>query len=879
MGGGPTQALLGDCGPQQNLHGTVSKSPYGWVVPSFHPAHLIRGAHKLTGTVVYDLSRAFDIAENGWVPDEPLLHLDPSVGFFKKWAQVYLDAVKQDPENVWLSVDVETPDKERKLDEGELKSVDRSMEITRINLSYDPDEGLTVPAVGPYLTIVGAMLKSAGPKWYWNKAYDLKRLYALFGSDGLRGPQLDGMDGWHALHSDVPKGLGFVAPFYSRWGPWKHLSASSPVLYGAGDGLQNQRCVFGVARDLQERGMWDVFWRHMHEVGVYATSPSAEVGLKVDRKQVEGMREVLRKKTGELYDEMQGMVPEEIRPLHPPGGWKKDPGTEEVVYPKEGEEHSRARPLLTIDEEAPIKVCRACNAQQVSIKHRCKTPEGKLDKDAKPDVIGVVRQVPRFYVRRDFNPGSWQQVLAYIKHCGHRPGKEKGRETTNRDTIERLADSKPRNKKDEARRELYHLLMDFRDLKKVLGTYVEGTLRRLDYDLEQGITDGRLHPSVTNNPSTLRTAYNNPNLQNVVADRRGKESLAAGFRKCLVAEPGSLLIEADWSGIEAVLTGWCSGDPDYIRLSWLGVHDFLCSHAIHEPASLDWEIDDLLRFFKEIKEAHPVERDQCKRIVHGTNYLETVPGIYKRFRKLFPTLRDAQRLQDMYYEIAPKLRPWQRTTQDLAYEQEYLGGPGFHPFGYRHEFYNVRDFRQITEAQAIRRKRLGQPTSFMNGRHYAVEGGDDAKRAVAFFPQSLAAGVIRETSLRLFKPGMTDDYIGEAFFGRTPLRAIVHDSFLNEVPDGKVDWVIERLARQMTRAMEELPLPEEWGLGPYLQFGVEIKVGKDWNSMEKVKVPQPWLGVLKGDASGEVDLADHVPLDEVVDDEMEDAFGGEQYAF
>jgi hypothetical protein len=329
------------------------------------------------------------------------------------------------------------------------------------------------------------------------------------------------------------------------------------------------------------------------------------------------------------------------------------------------------------------------------------------------------------------------------------------------------------------------------------------------------------------------------------------------------------LVEIDWSGIEAVIVGWCSQDPDYIKLAWLGVHDFLCSHAVGKPASLDWPIDDLLKFFSEIKKLHPVERDQAKRIVHGTNYLETVFGIYKRFRKLFRSIRDAEKLQGMYYGIAPKLRPWQNSVQDLAFNQEFLGGPGAHPYSYRHEFYNVRDFRPITEAEATRRKRFNQPCSFMNGRWYAVQPGEDAKRAVAYFPQSIAAGVIRESSLLLFDPELPD-YVGDLFHGRTPLRAIIHDSYLNEVPDRKVDLLIEKYWRVMTRMIQEMPLPPEWNLGEFLQFGVEVKVGKDWHTMEKVKVPQPWLALLKGDPAAELDLGDRGVADEVEDDQLED---------
>jgi hypothetical protein len=74
--------------------------------------------------------------------------------------------------------------------------------------------------------------------------------------------------------------------------------------------------------------------------------------------------------------------------------------------------------------------------------------------------------------------------------------------------------------------------------------------------------------------------------------------------------------------------------------------------------------------------------------------------------------------------------------------------------------------------------------------------------------------------------------------------------------------------------MEALPLPPEWNLGSHLQFGVEVKVGKDWDSMEKVPVPQPWLAMLKGrpdDPSAMLlDLGDRSVVDESEDPELVD---------
>jgi hypothetical protein len=373
-----------------------------------------------------------------------------------------------------------------------------------------------------------------------------------------------------------------------------------------------------------------------------------------------------------------------------------------------------------------------------------------------------------------------------------------------------------------------------------------------------------------------------PNLQNVVSDRRGAESLSAGFRKAVVAEVGCKLVELDWSSIEAVNTGWLIGDPRFVKKSWTGVHDHVVADVVGKRIPDDAPIEEVLARLAAIKEQEDVpggKRDPVKRVVHGTNYGLTPFGMAKRFRKIFPNAAVAEALQRQYFAFAPKLQPWQQATQDLAYKQEYLGGPGAHPFGYRHEFYNVREFAPIPDAQATRFKRLGKPVSYMNGRWYEIRAGEDAKRAIAFYPQSIAAGTIRETALLLFKPGEAlarygkDWYIGDKFYGLTPLRAIIHDSFLLEVPDHLVDEVIRIVAECMTRPIYELPCPEEWGLGPYLQFGVAVKVGQTWAETKKVKVPQPWLEVLKGAAAAG---AVEAPEDDAMMDEED--LGDDEFA-
>ena len=71
----------------QDFHGTVQRDPQDrfWVVPTFHPSFLQRGAHNLIGTVIWDLQRADQILREGWAVDQPDLVCDPPLDWFTAW--------------------------------------------------------------------------------------------------------------------------------------------------------------------------------------------------------------------------------------------------------------------------------------------------------------------------------------------------------------------------------------------------------------------------------------------------------------------------------------------------------------------------------------------------------------------------------------------------------------------------------------------------------------------------------------------------------------------------------------------------------------------------------------------------------------------------
>jgi hypothetical protein len=324
----------------------------------------------------------------------------------------------------------------------------------------------------------------------------------------------------------------------------------------------------------------------------------------------------------------------------------------------------------------------------------------------------------------------------------------------------------------------------------------------------------------------------------------------------MTADVSTRLLEVDFSGIEAVLTGWylwrhlsdVLSAGQYIRLAQLGIHAAVAAIAVGKPANLTWPDDRLGAYLREIKEAHPTIYDRCKRTVHGSNYGLTPYGACEQFPEAFPTLKDADRFFQFYHTLCPALPTWHHVVRQRGRDHGYLGGitlppasPSVwdHPYGYRHWFWEILSYKPVDEVTArkwLMDAKRTQRIVRLHGRYFRVDYGADSKRAVAFFPQSTAAAILKLAELRLFHPDSTD-FVGDALFGRTPLLHPVHDSLLMMVPNRIYDRVLAICVRVMQDALRALPIPPEWGMGRYLRIGVAAKGGRTWDSRDMHQLP------------------------------------------
>lgn len=572
------------------FHHTVNRSldDRYWIVPTFHPAFLQRGAMHLLEVVTSAYRLADRISQQGFQRTPTTLVVDPTPDYVEHWIGQHLVRVQIDPDGTHLSLDTEFEKKSP--DEAAIDvQATASSPLKRINLANDATTGITYPYSGPYIALTERLLAGMaalhGICWTWFKYADWDHLRAAGHTlDGI--VCYDGAVAWHFLQSDLPMGLGFVAPLASDFGPWKHWAADKEKEgpYAAADAVQNWRTCLWACKALITARMWDVFVTDWHERDEYVLRPSKDMGVPVDRPALEAFHQDLQGKQTIILETIKTLGAQgTLRPKqgyatrpslgtcghcngsgHPliedserrdfyyslaicrecSGGGTITPPPPKSILGGKSKRKSEAKDAYTAESVAlveqavvvPLRVCRTCGSVGVGPKHRCKKVKG-VDRVA---AVSLVDQpVTRWFWSLPFNPDSWQQILSYIGQAGHTPGthRKTKQPTTDAAALKKLAA--------DTGDPLYGAVLDYRAVQKVDSTYAVGTLTRLD-------ADDRIHPEITPRPSMMRDSSIGPNLQNVIADKDNTKTLAAGFRRCIVARDGvpSSVLPAEYAAWE-----------------------------------------------------------------------------------------------------------------------------------------------------------------------------------------------------------------------------------------------------------------------------------------------------------------------------------------
>ncbi|MHC4082580.1 MAG: DNA polymerase I, partial [Planctomycetota bacterium] len=209
-----------------------------------------------------------------------------------------------------------------------------------------------------------------------------------------------------------------------------------------------------------------------------------------------------------------------------------------------------------------------------------------------------------------FNPDSPKQLAAVLFHGPDKdppglglPVQKRGKTgpSTDQEVLERLA-ADPAVESDVPK-----LIVEYRQLTKLVSTYLVALKDAINPDT------GRVHASFHQTvAATGRLSSSDPNLQNIpIRTNVGRE-----IRRAFVAEPGCVLISADYSQIELRILAHLSDDEALIKA-------FRSGADIHTAAAADV-------FGVAAADVTPPQRDAAKMVNFGIVYGITPWGLARR---------------------------------------------------------------------------------------------------------------------------------------------------------------------------------------------------------------------------------------------------------
>jgi len=395
-------------------------------------------------------------------------------------------------------------------------------------------------------------------------------------------------------------------------------------------------------------------------------------------------------------------------------------------------------PVLTRMEQAGVKIDTSALAQMSSeLEREIVSKEKEIH-----DLAGMA-----------FNVGSPKQLgdVLFNRMNLPKPVKYgKGRMiSTAVDVLEELAENHP----------IARMVLDYRQLTKLKSTYVDALPALIKP------ATGRLHTTFgQTGTATGRLSSANPNLQNIPI----RTELGRGIRAAFIAEPGHVLLTADYSQIELRLLAHFSEDPLLVEAYRRGddIHTLTASQVFDVPPLM----------------VTPDHRRQAKVVNFGIVYGLSPFGLSQN---LGISTSEAKRFIENYFEKYAGVRKFIDKTLEEA----------------------RRDMKVKTLFGRVR------PIPDINSKNPNQRGF--AERTAVNTPlQGTAADLIKIAMIRI------DEAIREREL-KSRMTLQVHDELVFEVPEPEVD-IMRSLVREYMEKVHELAVPLQ----------VDLGVGPNWRDLE-----------------------------------------------
>jgi DNA polymerase-1 len=193
---------------------------------------------------------------------------------------------------------------------------------------------------------------------------------------------------------------------------------------------------------------------------------------------------------------------------------------------------------------------------------------------------------------------------------------------------------------------LPQLILEHRSMSKLKSTYTDKLPREINP------RSGRIHTSYHQAVAvTGRLSSSDPNLQNIpIRSEEGRR-----IRQAFVAEPGKVLLAADYSQIELRIMAHLSADEGLLQA-------FRSGGDVHRATAAEV-------FALQPEAVTTEQRRSAKAINFGLIYGMSAFGLA---RQLNTTRHVAQRYVDLYFERYPGVRRYMEETQERARHQGYV---------------------------------------------------------------------------------------------------------------------------------------------------------------------------------------------------------------
>ena len=352
-----------------------------------------------------------------------------------------------------------------------------------------------------------------------------------------------------------------------------------------------------------------------------------------------------------------------------------------------------------------------------------------------------------------FNPGSTQQLSAFLYDgLGLAAGRRtKTGRSTDADSLEALRSEHP----------VVDVILEWRQLTKLKSTYVDA----LPLLCSQ---HGRVHTSFNQAvAATGRLSSADPNLQNVPV----RTAWGQRIRHAFVADPGQVLVSADYSQIELRVLAHVTGEEELIA-------SFMRGEDIHRRTAAEvYDVDP--------EQVTPDQRRIAKVVNFGVVYGLSDFGLA---RDTGMDQEAAKAFIERYFASFPKVTHYLDRTRMHARE-----------WGWVETFMGRR--RHLPDIRAANRQLRNA-----------------AERMAVNMPiQGAAADIMKLAMIRC-------DAALTAAGVSSRLLLQVHDELVLETPDAEVDTVVD-LVREAMGGAAELAVP----------LVVDVKVGQNWQAMTAVR--------------------------------------------